>query len=181
MRLFLLSFVLLAGCTSLVPSTAARVSALSPVTADPGAIALAMTLPDGVGVQPDGATLFLGAARTDTGEQTGLTVTLARRSDAEFGEIFEIAPDDRAGFRAEQSRIAAWQAEAPDATEGTLSMGLAPCREGAGPTASARGSVAVRFAADAPFRPLLRNAPLSRLAGEDDVASWPVCDGNAAE
>lgn len=175
MRSLLVAFTVLAGCTALVPSTAVRLNALSPVTADPAAIALALRLPAGVGVQPGGATLFLGARRTDTGAETGLTVALARRSDAELGETFQIAPEDRARFRAEQARIAAWQTEAPEATEGTLSLGVSPCREEAGPAPSARGSVSVRFAPDAPFRPLLRDAPLSRLAGEDDVASWPIC------
>ncbi|MCR9089326.1 MAG: hypothetical protein NXH97_21615 [Rhodobacteraceae bacterium] len=156
-------------------------STLSPVTADPGAIAVALMLPDGAGVQPGGAQLFLGARRTDTGAETGLSVALARRSDGEVGEVFEIAPGDRAAFRAEQARIAAWQAEAPDATKGTLSMAVAPCRVGTGPAPRARSSVAIRFAPDEPFSPLLRDVPLSRIANESDIAAWPPCgDGSSS-
>ncbi|MEM8957247.1 MAG: hypothetical protein AAGC86_05460 [Pseudomonadota bacterium] len=175
MRLLLLSLGLLAGCTSLVPSTVAQLDGFSPVTADPADIALALQLPEGVGLTPAGATLFLGAERDDTGEETGLTIRLAQRSDAELGEVFEIAPDDRAAFRAEQARIAAWQAEAPEAVQGTLSLGVAPCRFGAGPARSARASADIRFAQGAPFRPLLREAPLSRIADQGDVSEWPDC------
>ena len=59
---------MMAGCSALVPSGVARLSAISPLEADPDAIAVALVLPEGVDLVPGSARLAIEAVREDTGE-----------------------------------------------------------------------------------------------------------------
>ena len=164
-----------AGCASVVPSTVARLDGVSPLTMDPAAISVALELPAGVGVAPGGAQLYLGAVRSDTGAETGTRAAMARQDHPELGQVYTVAPDDAAALRAEQDRISAWRAEAPEDTVGTLSVTLAPCRSGAAPAPDATASVALQFDPQEPFRPLLRDVPLDRVTEAAPIASWPPC------
>ena len=49
------------ACTSVVPSTALKMAQLDPLTADPDDLAVAITLPAGLGTQQGSAVLHLGA------------------------------------------------------------------------------------------------------------------------
>ena len=62
-RLAALAVLALSACSAIVPSTAARLAALDPLTADPAALELVVILPSGLAVTPGSATLDLSADR----------------------------------------------------------------------------------------------------------------------
>ena len=74
-----------------------------------------------------------------------------------------------------EAEVAAWEAADPDGTSGSLSVTLDPCRIGAGPAPDARVSVAIRLEPGGPFLPLVRNGPISQVAGSDDIGALPQC------
>lgn len=164
------------ACASVNPAGVGQLSALSPLATDPAEIALALDLPDGVGVQPEGSVLTLSARREDTGETTENKAALAGISDPEQGIIFRIDPKDQAGFRATQNQISEWKAEAPEATKGSLSLALAPCKDGAGPTRDARVSAALQTGGATGFIPLITNLPVDQISDELELDNWPQCE-----
>lgn len=170
MRLSFLSLCLVAACSSVVPTTVMRLGGLSPTTADPAGFAVDLSLPDGVGVQPGAARLIFEVKRTDSGEASTGTYVLTAQDG-----VYRIAEDDLRALRAQQSTARAWEASQPDATEGALSLNLTPCLIGAGPAPGAKVSVAIQIAQDAPFLPLLRDAPLSAVASEAEILQMPGC------
>ncbi len=178
-RLPALAFALsLSACASLVPSTAARLAALDPTTADPAQIEVALILPPGLQITPGGAVMTLSARR---GDQTlGDSFTLEPRPapgvDAPPGATvvgFGLAPADLARMRALQARIAAWKAEGKG--QGALSVGLGGCAVSGGPSPDGTGAVLIRLADNSPFRPLIRPTPLSQLLGPDVIAAIQPC------
>lgn len=158
----------LTACTALVPSTVGRLMALSPLTADPEAIALRLTLPEGAGIRPGSALMVLET--TNDGSTTTDTYVLDQR-----GDVFAVAATDVPLLRARQAEIAAMEAADPDAISGSLSITASPCKIGDGPTLNSRISVAMRLAVDGPFLPLVNNGPLSAVFDETDIAAWPAC------
>lgn len=180
--LLVLSF--LAACSSLVPATVAQLQAVSPAEVDPAAIEVAILLPAGLQPQPQTAVLSLAARRTDTGEVAALDVILAERTIALAGvEVqpdetvfaYRVAEADVARVRVQQAQINAWEAAAPEATEGSLSVGLGACRVGNGPVRDAAGAVYIRMAEGAPMMPLVRRAPIAALVGAAAMASIGPC------
>ncbi|MEO0385912.1 MAG: hypothetical protein AAF281_00070 [Pseudomonadota bacterium] len=173
MRLHCLVALLLAGCTAVDPVTALRLSTVDPLTADPAGYAVALDLPAGLDIRPDSAFLTLRATRADTGE------TAERAFALIAGDVDTYALDraDLPRFRALQSRIKAWQAAAPEATSGSLSVAVGGCRRGLGPAADARVGVRLRTRPGDAFLPLLRDAPLDRLLGAAAGRGLPACDG----
>lgn len=157
----------LSACTALVPSTVGRLMALSPLTADPEAIALRVTLPDGTGIMPGSAKMIL---ETTGGIEKSGTFILARQ-----GDVFSVAPNDVDRLRTLQAEIAAVEATNPNDISGSLGITAGPCVVGEGPTADSRLSVGMRLAVDGPFLPLVRNGPLSAMFDETDIATWPTC------
>jgi len=167
--------LLLGGCSSVVPGTVARLSQVSPLTADPAGFVVALDLPDGVAVAPGSAHLILSARQTDTGEAATGQFTLEAGQTAAGQDTLRVAEKDLSSLRALQARINAWEDADPDATQGSLSVTLAGCRVGEGPDPDATLSIALQPDKDAPFLPLVRNAPLSDALKLAETGPLPPC------
>jgi hypothetical protein len=171
----------LMACSSLVPSTAARLAALDPLTADPAAIELVVVLPPGLAISPGTAELKLGASRGS--EQLGESFQLEDRAVASGINLpegatarhFALAEPDIARMRAVQAEIAEWKREGD--AKGSLGLGIGGCGIGAGPSPDARGSVLIRVAKDGPFLPLIADARLADLLGAKTLAAIKPCNG----
>ncbi|WP_374434596.1 hypothetical protein [Tabrizicola sp.] len=177
----ILAILALAGCTSLVHSTAARLATMDPLTADPAALELVVVLPPGLAVTPGSAKLELSADRG--AEHKSGSFQLAERPAAagvavpEGGSArgFAIAEADVPKMRALQAEIAAWKREG--AAKGSLGMGLGGCAVDGGPAADARGSVLIRVQEGGPFLPLIADGKLSDLLGAQVLAAIKPCKG----
>lgn len=178
-----LSCLMLAACASVLPTTAARLAILDPLTADPAAIEVAVILPPGLAVTPGSARLEFGAVR---GAETLKGSFLLEDRPAIAGmttpqgsaaRVLALTPADAARMRVLQAQIAQWKAEG--AAQGSLGLGLGGCATGGGPAPDATGSVLIRLAKDAPFLPLVREGRLSDLLGADVLAAIEPCKGPA--
>jgi hypothetical protein len=176
-----LAFLLLSACASVVPTTAARLAALDPLTADPAAIQVAVILPPGLSVIPGSARLEFGARRgTDS-----LTGSYALRDtpasapptapEGATARVYALTDADAERMRALQREIAAWKRAG--GAEGSLGLGIGGCAVGAGPSADATGSVLIRLAEDAPFLPLIRDGRLTDLLGAEVMRAIQPCNG----
>lgn len=169
----LLPPLLLASCTALVPATALQLAQTDPLTADPAAIELAVTLPPGLAVIPGTAKLTLSAAR---GAQTVAgDFLLQQRSIDQTTRTFALAPADVPRMRALQAEIAQWKAQGP--AKGALGLGIGGCTLGAGPAPDARGAASIRLASGGPLLPLIREASLTDLIGAKAMAGIGPCAG----
>lgn len=182
-KALLLLALFVAGCGSVNPITVARLARLSPETADPANFQVMLLMPDELKVPPGGAALRLSAKRDDTGEALDQDIIL-RDQDAVAADtdrparLFSIAPADLPRVRDFQSRIAAWKSAAPDATHGSMSVGVSACRTCGGPAPDARVSTRIRIQPDGPFLPLATNVPVAEIlkqagAGDADDAIQP--------
>lgn len=170
MRFSILAIIALSACTSIVPSTVMRLNGLSPSTADPAGFAVDLTLPAGIDVQPGTARLLYSVARADTGQTRSGSYTLERD-----GSVFRIAPDDLAGLRALQATTRLWQVQNRDATDGSLGLTVAFCKNDPAPAADGRVSVGLRLEEGGAFLPLVRNGPLSAVASADQISEMGLC------
>jgi hypothetical protein len=187
-RIFtLLVTLMLMGCASLVPSTVARLSAISPLEADPAVLAVALVLPAGLQAAPGSAKLIITATRDDTGTRLAHAFIL-QATPAQIGgitvppgstaQLFRVAGADIAILRAMQTEMAQWKAEAPaGATAGTIEIGLGGCVVGAGPAADATASAYIRTSEGGPFLPLIVDGSLRQLLGDDVFAAIGPCHG----
>lgn len=169
----------LASCSSLVATTAARISGLDPLTADPEDIQLVAVLPPGLSVRPESAVLVLSATRgtesrsgrfvlRDLAAPTGVTVP-----EGSMARLYAVDEDDAERMRALQADILDWKREG--GVSGSLSLSIAGCAEGAGPASDAVGSVLIRLAPGQPFLPLVRDGRLSELLGPEFMAGLGPC------
>ncbi|NSX53654.1 hypothetical protein [Parasulfitobacter algicola] len=172
MRFAILSAFILSACTSIVPTTALRLSTISPFEADPAGFALAITMPKGFDIEPKSARLVFIVTRNDTYEARKETFVLDR-IDADQ-TVFRVAPNDLDALRAIQAVAKQWKAESND-TNGSLGVTLTPCKLGAGPAEDARVSVAIRVKKDGPFMPLVRNAPIAAVAEQAQLHQMGNC------
>ncbi|MEL7180264.1 MAG: hypothetical protein AAFN63_10565 [Pseudomonadota bacterium] len=170
MRLALLSALALTACTSIVPVTAMRLSGLSPTTADPADLAIDLKLPAGIDVSPGGAKMIFTVSRVDLGDTRNGQFALQRN-----GSVFMVNPADYAALRGLQAQARTWQAENDDATKGSLSINVSPCRIGDGPTNDARVDVAIRMQQDGAFLPLVQAGPLSAVTSPQQLRDMPDC------
>lgn len=177
----LLGGLALSACTSLVPSTAARLASMDPLTADPAVLELIVILPPGLAVSPGSAKLELSASR-GAEHKTG-SFTLTERPAETVVQVpqggsargFAIAEADVGRMRALQAEIADWKREG--AAKGSLGIGLGGCAVDGGPAPDATGSVLIRLAEDGPFLPLVAEGKLSDLLGADVLAAIQPCKG----
>lgn len=176
-----LTSLALAGCSAIVPSTAARLATVDPLTADPAAIELVVILPPGLAVSPGTAELKLGASRGT--EQMGETFRMKDRPvtsgialpQGATARHFALAEPDIARMRAVQAEISDWKRQGN--AKGSLGLGIGGCAIGAGPAPDARGSVLIRMAKDAPFLPLIADGRLADLLGPETLAAIKPCTG----
>lgn len=168
--------LVLAACSALVPGTMVELSALSPLTADPSAIEVALVLPPGLEVAPNSAILTLGATHRVTGETVSETFVLQPMSSQAGGaglpddpgaERFRLSPADLDRMEQTQNDIEASNALLPDAVRGSLSVGLGGCAKGEGPAPDAKAAAFIRTERNGAFLPLIRETPLLTLLGRD--------------
>ncbi len=185
MKTVLLPLALLSACSALVPSTMAQLAAINPAQMDPGLIAIAVVMPAGLRPQPETAVLVLAADRSDTGEtalheavldEREVTIEGVALQPGEVAYLYQLAPDDLAPMRAVQARILAWDATAPDATRGRLSVALGACTVGAGPAPGAEGAVFIRASDAGPMLPLIPRSSIAGLIGAAAMASIGPCN-----
>jgi hypothetical protein len=176
----LLACLALSACSSVVPMTAARLSAMDPLTVDPGQIEVALILPQGLRVTPGSAVLTLSAQRGD--QRIAGDFVLDERAvpgvPAPEGATvagYGLTAHDVARMRALQAEIAAWKAEGE--ARGALSVGVGGCRVGEGPAPEAEGAVMIRLARDEAFHALIRPTPLVSILGEGALAAMGPCKG----
>jgi hypothetical protein len=151
-----LAMVALSACSALVPSTAARLAALDPLTADPAALKLVVVLPPGLAISSGSAMLTLSADRG--GEHKGGSFQLADRP----------APanlDLPKGATARGFAIAGQDVD----------LGVGGCAVGDGPAPDATGSVLIKVREDGPFLPLIADGRLSDLLGAEVLAAIKPC------
>ena len=161
----------LAGCSDIPVATALRLAALDPLSADPAGMAVALDLPEGVGIAPGSAELALRARAADGAEIAG-RYGLEATGDG----VWRVRAGDRDRLRADQARAAAWERADPAGTEGQFSVTLAPCRDGAGDIGGERVSAALQLEPGGPFLPLLRDVPVAELTGAAGLPDLPDCE-----
>ncbi|MFN4192710.1 MAG: hypothetical protein ACK4FR_07190 [Tabrizicola sp.] len=174
-----LGVLALSACSAVVPSTAARLAALDPLTADPAALELVVILPPGLEVNPGSARLALSATRG--AEHRAGSFRLADRPVASGLPLptgatargFAVAEADVEAMRALQADIAGWQRSG--AARGQFGLGIDGCAVGVGPVADARASVLIRVAKDGPFLPLVAEGRLSELLGPEVLRAIKPC------
>lgn len=180
-RLACAASLMLAACAHIVPSTAARLAAVDPLTADPAGLAVVVVLPPGLKVSPGSAKLELGAVRGD--ERLSGSFQLQDRpapagvavAEGASARAFALSATDAERMRALQDQIAGWKREGN--AEGSFGIGLGACATGAGPAPDATGSILIRVASDGPFMPLVSDGRLSDLLGAKVLAAIKPCQG----
>jgi hypothetical protein len=173
MRLPILSSLILSACSSVIPTTALRLNAMSPLQADPAGFAVAVTLPDGLGIEQETALLKFIVTRTDTNETVEDVFVLERLTTE--NEVFRVAPEDLDSLRAAQVVAREWRAENDDATSGSLSIMIGPCQVADGPSTDAVVSVAIQVSTDGPFLPLVSNGPISAIVEPEQIRAMGRC------
>jgi hypothetical protein len=161
----------LAGCSDIPIGTALRLAALDPLSADPAGMAVALDLPDGVGIVPGSAELALRAQAADGAEISG-RYGLETTGDG----VWHVRDGDRARLRADQARVAAWERADPAGTVGQFSVTLAPCLTSAGDIGRERLSAALQLEPGGPFLPLLRDVPVAELTEGVGLPDLPRCE-----
>lgn len=188
MRLFPLFLIApLAGCMSVVPTTMAMLSATSPLDADPAAIEVVLVLPAGLQTVTGGATFGFESTRKDNGERLSSTHILAQRPvgpDAveipagAHAEAFRLQAKDIEALRKAQTKLKRWRSETGKANApGSISVGIAGCKTGLGPSPDSVGSIYVRTEKGGRLWPLVRNAALGELLGSAGMPALAPCDG----
>lgn len=159
--LLLLAALALSGCSSIVPSSVARLYQVSPLEADPADLAVALDLPETVQVRPGSAKISFSARRSDTGQTSDGVYTLRMRKGTAGQSVFDMAAADIPTLRRQQALIRGWEEEDGDATSGSVSVTFEGCRIGTGPTPDDTVSVLLRTQADGSFFPLVRDATIT--------------------
>jgi hypothetical protein len=144
--------------------------------ADPADIAVALVLPEGAAIVPGSAILTLSATRAVADRQTTQNYMLADAKGSDGSDIYAISQSDLDAFRTQQSMIAQWKAEEPDGTKGSLSVQLAGCKLGDGPSEDATLSINIRTERDGGFFPLVRDAPLAEALGLAGLDGLQPCE-----
>lgn len=171
MRSFLLTaFLTLCACGSVVTTTALQLANLSPLTADPADFAVKITVPTGLDVAPNSATLLFTGQETPDSEPVTGTYILERQ-----GDVFRIAPSDLALMRAQQAQFNTWETADSDAASGSLSVGIQACGDPSALTLDSRVSVAIQITKGGVFLPLIRNAPLSSVVAQEELDALEAC------
>lgn len=172
MRFGILCAVLgISGCVTLNPVTLVRLATLNPINADPGAIAVQLTLPDGVGVAEGSAVMTLETTFAE-GEEVMGRFELEGLPEG----VWRVAREDREELRALQMRVIAAEEADPDAVNGSFSVGFEACTLGNGPQEDARFSIAIQLEVSGDFLPLVNNARVSEVYGEEYIATLEPCE-----
>lgn len=155
---------LLSACFQANPVTMARLATLSPLTADPGDLAVIMELPDWATVAPGSARLSIYSTRSDTGQSLNQEFILSATPTASGGERYAVADTDLDRLRSAQETARQWEAEAPRANSGGFSASFAACIK-PGETANPDDtySLLIEVDPDTPPLSLVKNATVRSL------------------
>lgn len=168
MRFIFIAFLALSGCSSVVVSTAAKLMSLDPLSADPTYITVIATMPDGIRPVPNSAKLMFTLLNEPENIDLEETFTLAQTSHAGGVTEFKIADTDINRIIQYQDRARALEKTQPDATSGSISVGIEGCIVGEGPKPDDTFSVSIRLSKDGVALPVIRNAKWSTLLKELD-------------
>lgn len=181
----LLLAALLAGCGSLAPGAAGRLSALDPLAADPATLSLAAVMPAPTRLRsgdvrlkmtleapsPDGVAEEFALDVDTSGQAIGVVVNPA----SERLQVLKIASADFPRLRAAQDKVRAYKASGGEG-KGSISVSIGGgCIDGpvgAGPLIAA---VYMRTSPADGYFAMLKPLDLRKLAGEDAIAKLPNC------
>ena len=168
----------LSACTSIVPSTALRLNALDPFTADPNDMAVALELPAGLALRPATTEMTFKAVHSPSGETVQRDYILDEQRTTDGAVIYTLSNTDIEDLNAMKESLLPWK-ETSDGNS-TLFMGVTSkaCRVpdvDVGP--DPRVNVALRLEADGPLRPFLRDVTLLEYYEIDALAELPQCSG----
>ena len=180
MRSFFLTSVatlLLTACTSVVPATLVRLSALDPLTADPAGFAVALETNDGISVTPGTTVMSFVATHSPSGESWREDLVLLEDRADDGRLTYRISPEGIRALRELQQAVLPWK----ETSDGNSSFSLGVTADGClmpgfDVPEDPRVSIFIQLAADAPMRPLVRNGPLSALFDLEELAELPQCD-----
>jgi hypothetical protein len=169
-KVVLAATVALSGCTSMVVSTVMELAAIDPLEADPAGFGVMLDLPEGLGLVPGTAVMQMSAVRKDTGENLSRNAVLEND-----GEVWRIVSGDVQGIRDWQATIKDLKAQPGVDVSGSIGIAVEPCQIGDGPAPDARASVSIQIKEDGTFLPLVRNGPISAVAGDADLGQMASC------
>lgn len=167
----IMALLLASACTSVNPVTLLKLSALSPLEADPALMAVEIDLPDSVSIVKDTAIITVFSERSDTGEKVSEDFVLEVRT----GTQYRFAAEDITRFRQTQATIKGWEENAPRANSGGFSVRLDPCIIGDGPNEDARASIRISFDESGDFYPLVTNGQLFDVMNAEDLSQIRQC------
>lgn len=170
LMLAMIAGLALQGCGSVVLSTVAALNGQSPLTADPEGYEIAVDMPEGGDIAPDGAAINLFMSHAVLGESVDETYILQRRQTADGRILFRINPRDLDAIRALQTKAIDWETNDPVASSGGFGVSVVACSVGDGPADDATFSVSIRTQVDGRFMPLIRNARITdAIAAVEDL------------
>jgi hypothetical protein len=105
------SILMVGACSSVVMDTVKRAEQLSPLTADPGELAVSVVLSEGLEVTEVRLTLD---AQNAVGESVSGDWVLQESSDVDGRRRFAIAQDDLDDVRMKQLQAAQWELSDPE-------------------------------------------------------------------
>lgn len=154
----------LGACSYINPFSAARLSAIDPMQADPEQIAVIADLPDWAYIPEGGAYFDVTSARSDTGQSLHERFVLEETETRDGMARFTVAEADLARLRRVQKTAGLWEAEAPRANQGSFSVRAQGCaRPGETADFDDTFSVLIQTATDTPPMPLMRDVPVRKL------------------
>ncbi len=172
----LVSLAAISGCNILDDSTLARIEATGgPLNADPAKIEILVELPPGLGIPEGAAVMNVQAVRTDTGARNSGSYILEQSARSDGLRRFRVAPEDVDRLRGQQALLREWEGEAPDNTDGALTVDVSGCSIGAGPQPTASVSIFAVVLPNPTPRPLARAIPVSSILDAADQENLPSC------
>lgn len=171
MRFVMLGMILgLAGCVTMNPVTLVRLATMNPLDADPGAIAVQLTLPEGVDVVEGSAAMTIRTTFAD-GEEIEERFELESLPEG----VWRVAREDREVLRTLQERVVVAEQMDPDNVSGSFSVGFEPCTVGDGPGEDGRFSISIQLDVGGDFLPLVNRARVLDLYEAEDVGAVEDC------
>lgn len=175
MRFGILCAILgLSGCVAMNPVTMVRLATMNPLAADPGAIAVQLVLPAGVGVVEGSAAMSIETTFAD-GDEISERFLLENLPN----DVWRVARADQELLRELQVRVITAEEADPDTASGSFSVGFEPCTLGDGPGEDATFSISIQLDHGGGFLPLVNNARVSELYEADDIATLEPCETEA--
>lgn len=151
----------LGACAYISPPTVLSLSRLSPLEVDPSEIAVQIELPEGLAINQGSAKLTF--ALFDGGENALMHDEFTLVSTANQGkEEFRIAQKDLDDVRRLQANALRLEDNTSEDVSGSIGVHLGVCKtKDIGEKESV--SVFIQTQHNAPFKPLLKNAPISAI------------------